>query len=409
MKKFIGLGIAVAVVVGLIASGTWAVFTDTETSKGNSLTAGIIDIELSHLTPEGAIIDIDDIKPCQIKYGFFDIHGINNTNPGPVFIHFTGIETSQGLESLSAELKAEHSNGILHDIDNWLTISLIRVTERPPSVADITPDWLAKNTAEIIIHHDDHMKLGDLDSAIIPVGDILGESDRIWLVMDVHLQMETPNDYQGDTCTFTVEAIMTQLGAPPPIASGNKIILENKDTTTWLPKLGDGIWGIVEYNTSSLTLDLHCVGLPASTNMQVSLYGCDVNLTYFPGVTQTVYEELASALGAQSYESPPKSPTGFGVNFVRGYYTTGPNLTDTWAANGQGVYNIAQGTGGASFGGYDPAPQTTAGGELDDNITTTGLPVGDYMFIKVLIKEDGGSYDVHLMEKDFGLFFEITP
>ena len=47
MKKYIGLGIAVAVVIGLIASGTWAVFTDTETTTGNTFTAGTIDIAVN--------------------------------------------------------------------------------------------------------------------------------------------------------------------------------------------------------------------------------------------------------------------------------------------------------------------------------------------------------------------------
>ena len=34
MKKIIGLGIGVASVIGLVASGTWAIFSDTETSQG---------------------------------------------------------------------------------------------------------------------------------------------------------------------------------------------------------------------------------------------------------------------------------------------------------------------------------------------------------------------------------------
>ena len=48
MKKYIGLGIGVAVVIGLIASGTWAVFTDTETSTDNKIAAGDADMRQMH-------------------------------------------------------------------------------------------------------------------------------------------------------------------------------------------------------------------------------------------------------------------------------------------------------------------------------------------------------------------------
>ena len=44
MKKIIGLGIAVAVIIALVTTGTFAVFSDTETSSPNTFTAGIIDL-----------------------------------------------------------------------------------------------------------------------------------------------------------------------------------------------------------------------------------------------------------------------------------------------------------------------------------------------------------------------------
>jgi hypothetical protein len=290
-----------------------------------------------------------------------------------------------------------------------MTISLIRVTERPPDglTSDEMKTWLSTHTDEVLIHHDDHMKLSDLNSAIIPVGWINGFSDRIWLVMDLHLQAETGNEYQGDTCSFSVEAIMTQEGVPPPVQSGNKIILENKDES-WNPILGDGIWGIVKYNTSTLTLDIHCEGLPPLTAMQVSLNSPEV-ATWFPGVTDELYEKMASAMADNEYKSPPDATTQYGVNFVRGYWNGGLNLSDTWIdGTSEGIYNIAQGAGHATnYGGYDSAPVTDANGELDDNITTSGLPSGEYIWIKVIIKEDASPWTVYLVEKTFGLFFTL--
>ena len=91
MKKYIGLGIAVAVVIGLIASGTWAVFTDTETTTGNTFTAGTIDIAVNGDNPGVEGCNIADIKPCQT--GWITINVTNEgTNPCEVWKHIANVD-----------------------------------------------------------------------------------------------------------------------------------------------------------------------------------------------------------------------------------------------------------------------------------------------------------------------------
>ena len=69
MKKILGLTIAIVLIVGVVAGGTWAYFSDTETVTGNTFTAGTIDISLDPtsgqaVTVEGAL----DLKPSQTGY-----------------------------------------------------------------------------------------------------------------------------------------------------------------------------------------------------------------------------------------------------------------------------------------------------------------------------------------------------
>ena len=45
MKKILGLAVAALLVMGLVGGGTWAYFSDTETSSNNVLTAGTIVLE----------------------------------------------------------------------------------------------------------------------------------------------------------------------------------------------------------------------------------------------------------------------------------------------------------------------------------------------------------------------------
>ena len=64
MKKILGLTVAALLVMGLVGGGTWAYFSDVETSTGNILTAGTLD-----LTPDTATIWVitydvtDDVAP----------------------------------------------------------------------------------------------------------------------------------------------------------------------------------------------------------------------------------------------------------------------------------------------------------------------------------------------------------
>ena len=58
MKKILGLTIAALLVMALVGGGTWAYFSDVETSTGNILTAGTLDLGLSNTaatTPDGSV------------------------------------------------------------------------------------------------------------------------------------------------------------------------------------------------------------------------------------------------------------------------------------------------------------------------------------------------------------------
>ena len=44
MKKILGLAIIALIVIALVGAGTWAYFSDTETSEDNTLTAGRLDL-----------------------------------------------------------------------------------------------------------------------------------------------------------------------------------------------------------------------------------------------------------------------------------------------------------------------------------------------------------------------------
>jgi len=64
VKKIIGLGIAVAVVIALVTTGTFALFSDTETADDNTFTAGTLDLQVGDNDPCTESVSLgSDISP----------------------------------------------------------------------------------------------------------------------------------------------------------------------------------------------------------------------------------------------------------------------------------------------------------------------------------------------------------
>jgi spore coat-associated protein N len=60
MVKIIGLSLATLLMVAAVGSGTWAYFTDNETSQNNTITAGTLDLQVGADDPCTEAINIGD-------------------------------------------------------------------------------------------------------------------------------------------------------------------------------------------------------------------------------------------------------------------------------------------------------------------------------------------------------------
>lgn len=366
--------LTVAAVGALITGGAIAYFSDTETSTGNVCQAGVIDLVMG--TSGQLPIDLRDMKPCDWKYAEVTLTKTEDSNDGPAWLHIANVETGQGKSS-EPEREAEAA-GAVWNIDDWITF-------------DLNID------SEVVIDPDDHMKLGLLECIWIPLGYV---GDGIDLVLSFHLQAETPNEYQGDWCTFDLEFYMTDHNAPPP--SGG-IILENKDTS-WNPILGDGKWGLCWYHTSDLTLAVYAQGLEANTYYQIGINSPE-DATWYPvSGGETMRVAMASALAGGVYDGTNPTnvvpPSGFNL-YERGYYTAGAAMLHggAYVTGDTGSYNFTQSgnTGGALTNAKGVFYLTKA----------CALPSGEYEYIKVLVKKDSDPWTTELMEKTTPMFFSI--
>jgi spore coat-associated protein N len=63
MKKIFGLTIAALLVIGMVSGGTWAYFSDTESSTNNTLTAGTLDLNINGGNTAVTTFNATNVKP----------------------------------------------------------------------------------------------------------------------------------------------------------------------------------------------------------------------------------------------------------------------------------------------------------------------------------------------------------
>jgi len=123
MNKKIILSLSVIGVVAAIAvGGTIAYFSDTETSVGNTFTAGTIDISLD---PKGgqAVKTVSgdlDLKPSQTGWTKAMVTNVG-TNPAEIWKHIGNVENREhGIVEPEQEYYDEHSGSENWKISNWI-------------------------------------------------------------------------------------------------------------------------------------------------------------------------------------------------------------------------------------------------------------------------------------------------
>jgi predicted ribosomally synthesized peptide with SipW-like signal peptide len=352
-------------VIGILALamgwGTYSWFSDKETSTGNTFSAGKIDLAVwdgtTYKNPfSGVLVTLGNMLPSEWAYKTVWIKNVG-TREGDAWLHLDITDWGKGIP--------------------WYIDFDLNVTET------------------VIIDPKDGITLGHIRSCWIPLGGLAKDAE-LKIVLSFHLKGETPNGYNGDSCTFLIDFYLNQPGAPPP--KSNRILLENKDTS-WKPIIGDGVWGVAEYNVGSLKLDVEAHGLKSSFDYQISINSPE-KAAWYP-VDPSTRVKMASALASGTYTDPAGTapPGGFNL-YERGYWGAGQTYLEAGYTDGDiGVWAWTK-------SGLHGSPKTDSGGYFMFSTTAT-LPAGDYSYIKLVVKEDVSPWTPVLMECWIPMFFTI--
>ena len=272
MKKILLSVAIIGAVAAIVVGATTAYFRDTETSTGNTFTAGTIDIAVDGQNPwqHTQTLNVIDIKPSQHEYTEYVIKNVGS-NPANVFKMVSNFEEGDGVISepecllgggtwtQSPEQGAPQCDGSYHSIDN---ISSVVKYDMSVWVYDVDPK--INPTADPIwwqvIYTD---KMGKTLANLNNINVLLGMIPSGWYMkvqQSYHMDKDAGNEYQGDTMNFDITLTAEQLK--------NTVVLENKlfpngEEPTIVHD--DGIDATVEYVVKDATFDytLTVNGMPA--------------------------------------------------------------------------------------------------------------------------------------------------
>ncbi len=194
-KKMLLSLLVIGVVSVSAGAGTWAYFSDTETSEGNTFTAGTLDIEIPNT------FEFGDVAPGASNTETITIDNKGSIAAKSVFLELDVVDT-EPTDDTEPETVAETAlEANVYDISK-----MIEITSITYNTVDISGKYSDDNS-------NGYLDLDDLNSAgeveINSDADLL-ESTTATVIIDMTLRTTTDNEYQGDMSTVTEIVTVTQ-------------------------------------------------------------------------------------------------------------------------------------------------------------------------------------------------------
>ena len=205
MKKILGLTIAALLIIGMVGGGTWAYFSDTETSTDNTFTAGTLDLKLQD-DDESATDGVtaswfnDNMAPGDSEVGWVDLWNSGTLDAHHVEISFantvTDVVTTGNDDDISDSMNV---TAMSYGATDLLALSAGAFVNTDIEAADVNDDQI------ITLDELDSVTIDNLTE--VPTADSALEKR---LAMTVELDSDTGNGNQGDSVTTVITFELNQ-------------------------------------------------------------------------------------------------------------------------------------------------------------------------------------------------------
>ena len=205
MKKILGLTVAALLVIGLVASGTWAYFSDTESSTNNSLVAGTLDLNIDGGDTAVTTFSVSNVAPGDSGSGSSTLANAGNLS-GELDIEFSAITNTPGAgggeyEGGSGELGANAEIAVYIDVDQsgaWSSGDI-----------GLKSDGTTYNHPTAL----DYDAIDDYGSISWNAVETMAASAQDDFIVMWRVPTSAGNDIQGDNVSFNVTFTVEQAGA----------------------------------------------------------------------------------------------------------------------------------------------------------------------------------------------------
>jgi hypothetical protein len=211
--------LASLLVIGLTAAAigggaTGAFFSDMETSAGNTIAAGVLDLQVNGKDdPVGTVVNVQDLKPS--TWQEVRINLTLKDNPGKLWKHInlsdevmsTGVVTEPECREQGGTWSNGQCTGMTNDNNDLLPVTDFDLKVSVNGAANAT-----------IIDPSQGVSVYDARSCWIPLGTVgaPGQTTNVTVYQSFHLRDSVTNWAQGDVNTFKEEFLVTQTNAPDP-------------------------------------------------------------------------------------------------------------------------------------------------------------------------------------------------
>ncbi|MDP3065025.1 MAG: TasA family protein [Chloroflexota bacterium] len=224
MKPLLSI-VTLLVGLGAVIGGTFAVFTDTETTSGSTFTAGTVDIAVDGQNPWASSYQVSvgeqtgGLKPSQTGYITFDIGNVGD-NPVHVWKMVSNVRDGGGLTAydcrtlipavpVSSEPECQAETALAGTVTNISTKIIYDLSILPPGPSP-TPVVLIADTGVLGELEITDYSLADRVGLWIYLG-VINPADTMVVTQSYHLVTSAGNEYQGDTSTFDIDLFASQV------------------------------------------------------------------------------------------------------------------------------------------------------------------------------------------------------
>jgi spore coat-associated protein N len=207
MKKILGLSIIALVLIGIIAGGTFAYFSDTETSAGNTFTAGKLNLVnvISGMAVNSSITITEqgDGLNDNVVFGADSANRIKPGSSGNITWTLTNNGSLAGTLTMVA-LATFSEGGAPNEPE------AAAEGGTPVGLGTKLVVWVTRNGTDILGSSGAYVAMSGLDAVLNAESQSLAGGGSLVYILHWQIPISVGNEIQGDTATLGITFTLNQ-------------------------------------------------------------------------------------------------------------------------------------------------------------------------------------------------------